>query len=160
MGRHKGSCYTDIIQRHVALTKTCVVHTGATCGRDVWRGYFVPATCSTVHLVELHGTRRGEKIPPKLVWHKYKSISSLEGTCAATYPWEHVPATFSSCDSYPGTCPCYTSLLPVASVYTTQVLLSLQRDPSCLSNFKAKTTSRTAGTSSENITVFLQTYRD
>ena len=35
VGRHKGSCYKDIIQRHVALTKTCVVHTGATCGRDV-----------------------------------------------------------------------------------------------------------------------------
>ena len=54
--------------------------------------------------------------------------------------------------------PANTSLLSVASVYTTQVFLSLQRDPSCLSNFKAKTTSRTAGTSSENITVFLQTY--
>ena len=64
-----------------------------------------------VHLVELHGTRREDKIIPKLVLHNYKSISSHEGTCRFNISLKHVPATFSCvctcCDLVPATRPCY-----------------------------------------------------
>ena len=35
VGRHEGSCCRDMLQRHVAATKRCVVHTEATCIRVV-----------------------------------------------------------------------------------------------------------------------------
>ena len=101
-----------------------------------------------VQQVELRVTCRGDKISPKLVLHSYKSISSHEGTCRCKISLGHVPATFSCvckcCDFVPATCPRYTSLLPVASVCTTQVFvaaacrcdMSLQHDPSCLPTFK------------------------
>ena len=81
---------------------------------DMWQGrvagIFCPQDMShRVHLVELHGSRRGDKISPKLVWHKYKSISSQEGTCRCNISVGPVPATFSSCNFYPGTRPCYMS---------------------------------------------------
>ena len=37
MARHKGSCCRDILERHVAETKACVVHTEVTFSRDVWQ---------------------------------------------------------------------------------------------------------------------------
>ena len=80
-----------------------------------------------VQQVELRATCRGDKISPKLVLYSYKSISSREGTCRCNISPGHVPATFSCvckcCDFVPATCPCYTSLLHVASVCTTQVFV-------------------------------------
>ena len=35
VARYEGSCCRDMLQRHVAATKTCVVHTEATCSGDV-----------------------------------------------------------------------------------------------------------------------------
>ena len=107
---------------------------------------YVAETCLTkcTGFVELHGTRRGDKITPKFVLHNYKSISSHEGHVAScNISLGHVPATFSSvctcCDFVSATCPRYTSLLHVASVCTTQVFcrcnMSLQHEPSCLLTF-------------------------
>ena len=163
--RHEGSCCRHMLKRHVPATRRCVVHTGATCirvGSRSWGMYqgqshnictlmkmlrvqfqgYVAATCQ----VELHGTRREDKITPKLVLHNYKSISSHEGTRRCNISLKHVPATPSSvcacCDFVPATRPGYTSLLHVASVCTTQVFcrcnMSLQHEPSCLPIFKMR----------------------
>ena len=57
-----------------------------------------------------------------------RAVSSHEGTCRCNISLGHVPATFSCvckcCDFVPATCPRYTSLLPVASVCTTQVFVA------------------------------------
>ena len=74
------------------------------------------------------------------------AVSSHEGTCRCNISLGHVSATFScvcKCDFVPATCPCYTSLLDVASVCTKRVFvavtcrcdMSLQHDPSCLPTF-------------------------
>ena len=87
---------------------------------------FCPCDMShEVQQVELRATCRGDKISAKLVLHNYKSISLHEGTCCCNISLGHVPAAFSCvckcCDFVPATCPCYKSLLHVASVCTTQV---------------------------------------
>ena len=57
-----------------------------------------------------------------------RAVSSHEGTCRWNISLGHVAATFSCvckcCDFVPATCPRYTSLLHVASVCTTQVLVA------------------------------------
>ena len=71
------------------------------------------------------------------------------GRVTATYPWDMYPQHFhvcKCCDFVPATCPCYTSLLHVASVCTTQVFvaaacrcdMSLQHDPSRLPTLMPK----------------------
>ena len=156
VGRHEGSYRKDMLQRHAPTTKRCVVHTKATC--MTWHvagtrsehlhthenvcGYmfqgYVAATCAMKFkkLIELHGTRRGDKITLKLVLHNYKSISSHEGTCGCNISLKRVPATFatfSCCDFVSATSPRYTSQLNVTSACTTQVFcrcnMSLQHVP-------------------------------
>ena len=142
---------------HIAGTcpsnrKVCNMYTEATQKSQHLHTHqnFAGTCCSDVsyefQLVELHGTRRGDKITPKLILHIYKTISSDVGT-ATTYPWNMYPgATFSCvctcCDFVPTTCPYYMSLLHVASVCTTQVFcrcnMSLQHDPSSLPTFKGQ----------------------
>ena len=86
---------------------------------------FVPATCPMkFNKSPWSATCHGDKISLKLVLHNYKSISLHEGTCRCNISLGHVLATFSCvckcCDFVPATCPCYTSLLHVASVCTAQ----------------------------------------
>ena len=96
----------ELYSRWVPLTKRCVVHTEATCIR--------------VEQVELHGTRRGDNITPKLVLRNYESIISHQGTCRWNISLKHVPSTFSCvciyCDFVLPTRPRCTSLLHVFSV--------------------------------------------
>ena len=82
----------------------------------MFQGYVSGICCSDlsheVEEVELHGTRRGDKIIRKLVLHNYKSISSIErGDCNLSL--KHVTATSSCvctcCDFVPATCLCYMS---------------------------------------------------
>ena len=47
VGRHEGTCCSDMLQGQ----KTCVVHTKATCSRDVWQGH-VAGTKSRLHTHE------------------------------------------------------------------------------------------------------------
>ena len=89
--------------------------------------------------------------------HKYKSISSHEGTCrcnislghvSAKYPWDMYPQHFSClctcCDFFPATCPRYTSLqhgrvsvhYKFIYFFFCRCNMSLQHDPSCLPTFK------------------------
>ena len=79
-----------------------------------------------------------------------RAVSSHQGSCRCNISLGHLPATFSCvckcCDFVPATCPRYTSLLPVASVCTTQVFvaaacrcsMSLQHYPSCLATYRWK----------------------
>ena len=109
-----GSCSGDKIATF-ALVKMLRVHVSGICCSDM---------SQDVQLVELQGTRRGDKITPKLVLHNYKSISSHEGTCRRNISLKQAPATSSCvctyCDFVSATCPRDTSLLHVASVCTIQ----------------------------------------
>ena len=73
-----------------------------------------------------------------------QSVSSQEGTCRCNTFLGHVPTTFSCvckcCDFVPAPCPCYTSLLHVASVCTTHVFVTATCScnmTSCLATFTA-----------------------
>ena len=119
--RVAGTCSTDKIIHNICtlccgyMFQGCVAATNAS---DV---------SHEVQLVKLHGTRRGDKITPKLVLHNYKPISSHKGSRRCNISLKHAPATFSCCNLH------MLSLLHVASVCTTQVFcrcnMSLQHDP-------------------------------
>ena len=115
------------------------------CATPIW-GSFCPRNVShEVQLVELHGTRRGNKVTPKLVLHNYKSIISHEGTCRCNISLKHVPTTFSCvctcCDFVPATCPCYMS--PHCALHKffffCRCNMSLQHDPLSLPSLVSKT---------------------
>ena len=109
---------------------------------------FCPCNMShKVQQVELRATCRGNKFVARFVLHESKSVDSHEGTCRCNMSLGHVPATFSCvrgcCDFVPATCPCYTSLLVIPRVCTSQDFvaatcrcdISLQNVPSCSATF-------------------------
>ena len=117
LGYVEGTKSQNLICTHMRMLRIYVsgVFAATCCKRRAPRS----STCWT-QLDELHGTRRGNKIIPKLVFHNYKTISSHEGTCCCNISLKLVPATFS-CVFVSTTSPRYMSLPHVASVCTTQV---------------------------------------
>lgn len=89
----------------------------------------------------------GTKYPPNWCGTSIKVSVHRRGHVDATYPWDlcpqHSQVVIFTPVHVPATCR--------VGVHNTG-FLSVQHDLYCLSSFKAKTMSRTAGTSSENIT--------
>ena len=119
-GHVAATCCSD--KKLVWCTLRQHVHThenvAGTCPRDILQRHVL--SC------ELRGTRRGEKITPKLVLHNHKSISSHEGTCRCNISLGYVPAKFSCtcCDFVPATCARYTTLIHVVPACTTCVFVA------------------------------------
>ena len=94
---------------------------------------FVPATCPT-KFNKLNSVRHvaGTKYPPNQCCTIIKVSVYTRGHVAATYPWDMYPQHFhvcKCCNFVPATCPRYTSLLHVASVYHTQVFCPCNMTP-------------------------------
>ena len=128
VGKHKGSCRRNMLQRQM----TCVVHTEVTCSRDIWWGYFVPTICCTeFNLLNSMGHVVGTKYVPHWCDTSIKVLVHTRGNVTATYPWDTYPQHFHVCALV-----VILSLLHVASVCTTQVFsccnMSLPHDSSCL----------------------------
>ncbi len=116
---HVGTCRRDMLQQHVAATKSCVVHTEGTFSRDDFA-----AVLSLRHVAristrwtacnKLQGQNRA-----RIRVTRAKNYQHTRGDV-----WlRHVPATFSCvrthCDWVAATCPRYSTLLHVLSVWTT-----------------------------------------
>ena len=90
----------NLLRRHVLGSCSVEGQNHDICTHMKMLRVYVSGICCSdmsheVQLVELNGTRRGDKITPKLVLHNYKSISSHEGTCRCNISLKQVPATFS-----------------------------------------------------------------